>query len=248
MKAPLLLPALFVALLLGAAPSSADSPVVVELFTSEGCSSCPRADQYLFELRERDNVIALAFHVDYWDYLGWKDRFARRDFTNRQRAYARAMGAPMIYTPQLVVDGAHHVVGSDRADVDAAIEEASLRPPLVEIGLRWSDRHALTVSIPAADYDGDATIWFVRYGMEAETVVTAGENAGRTLQHANIVEELTAIGMWKGEAMEITLPWEAIAGGNGEHEFGCAIIIQPEGLGPILGAREISYDIETSTW
>ena len=106
----------------------------------------------------------------------------------------------------------------------------------------------MTVSIPEANFDGDATIWFVRYGMEAESDVTSGENAGRTLVHANIVEELIAIGMWNGQAMEITLPWEAIAGGNGAHEFGCAIIVQPEGLGPILGAREISYDVETSTW
>lgn len=231
-----------------ATPASADSPVVVELYTSEGCSSCPSADQYLFDLRERDNVIALAFHVDYWDYLGWTDRFATRDFTNRQRAYARAMGSPMIYTPQLVVGGADHVVGSDRGSVDEAIAQAASRPPLIEIGLSWTDRRALTVSIPEADFDGDATIWFVRYGMEAESVVTSGENAGRTLVHANIVEELTAIGMWDGQAMEITLPWEAIAGGNGAHDFGCAIIVQPEGLGPILGAREISYDVETSTW
>ncbi len=226
----------------------AESPVVVELYTSEGCNSCPRADQYLFELRERDDVIALAFHVDYWDYLGWTDRFATRDFTNRQRSYARAMGEPMIYTPQLVVGGVDHVVGSNHADVNDAIAGAATRDPLIEIGLGWSDRHALTVSIPAAPYDGDATIWFVRYGKEAQTDVTSGENAGRTLRHANIVKELTAIGMWKGEAMEITLPWEAIAGGNGEREFGCAIIVQPEGLGPILGAREISYDMETTTW
>jgi hypothetical protein len=229
-------------------PAAADSPVVVELYTSEGCSSCPRADQYLFDLRERENVIALAFHVDYWDYLGWTDRFATSDFTNRQRAYARAMGSPMIYTPQLVVGGADHVVGSDRSSVDEAIAQAASRPPLIEIGLSWSEKRALTVSIPEASFDGDATIWFVRYGMEAESDVTSGENAGLTLVHANIVEELIAIGMWNGQAMEITLPWEAIAGGNGVHEFGCAIIVQPEGLGPILGAREISYDVEMSTW
>ncbi|MBN33381.1 MAG: DUF1223 domain-containing protein [Rhodospirillaceae bacterium] len=237
------------ALLIGAAPSVADSPVVVELYTSEGCNSCPPADQYLFELRERDNVIALAFHVDYWDYLGWKDRFATEDYTNRQRAYARAMSSPMIYTPQMVVNGAEHVVGSDRRRVDDAIQQASSRPPAIDIGLTWTENRALTVSIPAAEFEGDATIWFVRYSLAEESNVTSGENAGKHLVHANVVEELAALSMWKGEAIDITLPREAIVDDSGEHGFGCAIIVQPEGLGPILGAREITYETEaTSTW
>ena len=217
------------------------APVVVELFTSEGCSSCPPADAYLFELREREDVLALAFHVDYWDYLGWKDRFARRDFTQRQRAYARALGVSMVYTPQLVVDGADHVVGSNRSAVDEAIEAATRKPHPIEIELSWSESRALVISIPAVDYAVGATIWFVRYVEGGETQVTAGENAGRYLRHANIVDELAALGMWHGEAMSITLPWEAIAEGNGSHEFGCAIIVQPEGLGPILAAREIDW-------
>ncbi len=236
------LAAVLAALLLAAVPARAGSPVVVELFTSEGCDSCPPADRYLFELRERDDVIALAFHVDYWDYLGWKDRFAREDFTDRQRAYARAMGEPMIYTPQMVVDGARHAVGSDRRKVDEAIEAAAGRPAALEIGLSWSNRRTLIVSVPETAYDGDATIWFVRYAPRDESDVTSGENAGRRLVHANIVDELTAVGMWSGEAMEIALPWEAVAGGNGDRGFGCAVIVQPEGLGPILGAREIAYE------
>ena len=220
------------------------SPVVVELFTSEGCSSCPPADLLLGELRQHDDVLALAFHVDYWDYLGWTDRFATKDFTNRQRSYARSLGSPMVYTPQMVVDGAEHVVGSARGQVMEAIADAKNNKTIdLNIGLTWSERKALTVSIPAADYDGEATIWFVRYRLDDQTDVLSGENAGRTLYHANIVEELTAIGMWKGEAMAITLPWEALAA-DGDHDFGCAIIVQPEGLGPILGAREIVWGPE----
>ncbi|MBC6440686.1 MAG: DUF1223 domain-containing protein [Rhodospirillales bacterium] len=230
------------ALAIGAGPASAESPVVVELYTSEGCNSCPPAEEYLFDLRERDNVIALAFHVDYWDYLGWKDRFASEAFTNRQRGYARAMGEPMIYTPQLVVGGAQHVVGSDRRRVDAVIDHAAQQPAAIAIGMAWSESRALTISIPEADYDGNATIWFARYILDAESDVTSGENAGKHLVHANIVDELTAIGMWNGAAMDIMLPWESIVNANGDHGFGGAIIVQPEGLGPILGAREITYD------
>ena len=220
-----------------------NAPVVVELFTSEGCSSCPPADALLFDLRARKNVIALAFHVDYWDYLGWKDRFARHDFTTRQRAYARALGSPMVYTPQLVVDGEMHVVGSNRGAVDAAIAQArATNAHMVDVGLDWTANHSLVISIPAADRPvNDATIWFVRYERGAETQVTAGENAGRLLKHANIVDELAAIGMWDGQPLSITLPWEAIAEGS-DQQFGCAILIQPEGLGPILGAREIDWD------
>jgi hypothetical protein len=244
---------LIAALVIAAASSawaqSGSSPVVVELYTSEGCSSCPPADALLFDLREEHDVIALAFHVDYWDYLGWQDRFAKHDFTNRQRAYARSLGSPMVYTPQLVVNGADHVVGSARGQVYAAIASARTdRAVNLDIGLTMSDHQALTVSIPAADYHGEATIWFVRYALNEETPVSSGENAGRTLRHANVVEELTAIGMWKGEAMDITLPWEAIEGDREDYEgFGCAIIVQPEGLGPILGAREITWDAEHGT-
>ncbi len=228
----------------GAAPAAAqnDSAVVVELYTSEGCSSCPPADELLFELRDRPGVIALAFHVDYWDYLGWKDRFARPDYTMRQRAYARALGSPMVYTPQLVVDGQVHVVGSNRTAVNSAIQRAEARSAMVEIDLSWTDDRSLVISIPASSWRGKATIWFVRYADQDESRVTSGENAGRTLLHANVVEQLTALGMWGGEAMSITLPWEAVAeAGDGEGDFGCAIIVQPEGLGPILGAREIDW-------
>lgn len=218
------------------------APVVVELFTSEGCSSCPPADAFLFDLRQRPGVIALAYHVDYWDYLGWKDRFARHDFTTRQRAYARALGSPMVYTPQLVVNGADHVVGSNRDAADNAIAAARARGTLVDIGLAWAADKSLMISIPEAPLAGKATIWFVRYAEGGESDVTRGENAGRQLRHANIVEELVAVGMWDGRAMVINLPWEAISDGHEGEAFGCAILIQPEGLGPILAAREIDWE------
>ncbi len=213
-------------------------PVVVELFTSEGCNSCPPADAYLAELAKRPDVLALAFHVDYWDYLGWTDRFASPEFTRRQRAYAAALRSAMVYTPQAVVDGANHVVGSDRVRLDRLIDEAKAIGSALAIDLAWSDQGNLQVSIPAANFGGDATVWFVRFDTEGTSEVTDGENAGKTLHHVNIVRELKAIGMWDGSAFSVTLPAEAVKPPD-DDGYGCAIIVQPEGLGPILGARLI---------
>jgi hypothetical protein len=223
----------------GPALADGDAPVVVELFTSEGCSSCPAADEFLADLARRPDVLPLAFHVDYWDYLGWTDRFASPDFTTRQRSYARALASPMVYTPQAVVDGAAHIVGSDRGGLEELIEAARTADPVAAIDLAWTAEGNLEVAIPAAPYDGTATVWFVRYDVEGVSDVTDGENAGRTLHHVNIVRELRAIGMWRGEAFSVVLPAEGVKPADGRSGYGCAIIVQPEGLGPILGARRI---------
>lgn len=215
------------------------SPVVVELFTSEGCNSCPPADEFLAELARRPDVLALAFHVDYWDYLGWPDRFASPAYTGRQRAYAKALASPMVYTPQAVVDGAAHVVGSDRAALDRLIDETAASDQSLSIGLAWTANGDLEVTLPDADYDGTATVWFVRYDDEGVSVVTDGENAGRTLHHVNIVRELKAVAMWNGKALTLTLPAEGVTPTDDSMDYGCAIIVQPEGLGPILAARRI---------
>ncbi|MGH6718642.1 MAG: DUF1223 domain-containing protein [Alphaproteobacteria bacterium] len=239
-----LVPILLVAAVLaaagaGGARADGHAPVVVELFTSEGCNSCPPADDYLAELAKRPDVLALSFHVDYWDYLGWTDRFAAPEFTRRQRAYATTLGAAMVYTPQAVVGGASDVIGSDRAGLDRLIDRAAAAATL-DIGLAWTANGSLEVTLPAAPYHGAATVWFVRYDKHESSVVTAGENAGRTLDHANVVRELKAVGMWNGTAMTLTLPAEAVRPelGSGD-DYGCAVIVQPEGLGPILAARHI---------
>src|SRR5690606_23996855 len=118
-----LMTALFLCAAIGAA-QAADRPVVVELFTSQGCSSCPPADRFLGELAARPGVIALGLHVDYWDYIGWKDPYARRAHTERQRDYSRTLNQRYVYTPQMVINGAFQAIGSDRAAVDGLIEEA----------------------------------------------------------------------------------------------------------------------------
>ena len=220
------------------AGANAGSPVVVELFTSEGCNSCPPADAYLAELARRPDVLALGFHVDTWDYLGWTDRFAKPEFSRRQRAYAQALGVAMVYTPEAVVAGANDVVGSDRAGLDGLIEKAATDG--LDIGLAWTANGSLEVSLPDFPYQGSATVWFVRYDQRGSSVVTAGENAGRTLEHVNVVRELKAVGMWNGTAMTVILPAEAVHPETDvDGTYGCAVIVQPEGLGPILGARRI---------
>ncbi|MFQ5984801.1 MAG: DUF1223 domain-containing protein, partial [Alphaproteobacteria bacterium] len=212
------------------------SPTVVELFTSQGCGACPSADRLLGELAARDDVIALSFHVDYWDYMGWKDRFASEQATRRQRAYARVLGVPMVYTPQMVVDGVIQEKGTNRAAVVTAIQEAARADRLdVDIDLMWTGHDRLSVVIPEGRFDGTATVWFVRYDIERTTRVTAGENAGRNLRHVNVVREVFPIATWSGEAVRINLSANELRLGE-EDGSGCAIILQPEGLGPVLGA------------
>jgi len=213
-------------------------PVVVELFTSEGCNSCPPADALLGELSKRSDVLALAFHVDYWDYLGWPDRFADPAYTHRQKRYAKVLAMPMVYTPQAVVDGAAHVVGSERAAIEKLVAEAKARGHTVEVRLSWTPEGNLRVDVPAAPYQGSATVWLVEYDLTQTSEVTAGENAGKTLHHVNVVRALKAIGMWDGSDFTATLPAESMAAEDDER-YGCAVIVQPEGLGRILGAQRV---------
>jgi hypothetical protein len=206
------------------------SPVVVELFTSQGCSSCPPADALLGELAQRPDIVALALHVDYWDYIGWKDPFASPTLTKRQRDYADALGLRMVYTPQMVVDGRIDVVGSHRSEVESAIVESAAKPKLA-VRIEDDGRGGHRVVIPAGDSGEEATVWFAVLDSKQETRVGRGENGGRTLKEFNIVREWRRIGSWNGRA--ITLPLEAAAG---EDRNACAVIVQSGATGPILGA------------
>jgi hypothetical protein len=192
-----------------ALPASAapPGPVVVELFTSEGCSSCPPADALLAELAgSRADVLALSFHVTYWNDLGWRDPFSLAEATDRQRRYARLLPAE-VYTPQIVVDGRLDVVGSDRAGVLAAIAAASAgRPAPPPLSLTRQDGQAV---IAAGAGQGQADLLLVGYDREHRTAVGRGENAGRTLAEANIVRALRPIGAWHGAALALTVPLPA---------------------------------------
>lgn len=190
-----LLTGLLAATALAAAPAlAAERPVVVELFTSQGCSSCPPADALLSTLADRPGVLALAFHVDYWNRLGWTDPFSGPWATARQTVYAAQIGADQVYTPQAVIDGRGDVVGSDRAAMEAAIA-AARSDPSVPLALTSPSGSALQVSVDAAA-PADAVLWLVGFDDRHDTPVRRGENAGKTLIDRNVVRSLTRLDGW----------------------------------------------------
>ena len=209
--------------------STSAAPVVVELFTSQGCSSCPPADALLGELAQRPGVLALSFHVDYWNYIGWEDPFSSAEATERQRAYSRALRRKMVYTPQMVVAGRKEVSGADRAAVEAAIQSAAGAATIVPRFLR-DDAGAMRVALPAAAASTAATVWLAFLDARHTTPVHRGENAGATLTNHNVVREWRRIGEWRGQALE--LPLDPMPEGRDA----CAVIVQESGNGAILGA------------
>ncbi len=214
------------------------SPTLVELFTSQGCSSCPPADAFVGDLAGRDDVIALSMHVTYWDYIGWKDPFGSEAATDRQKAYGRRLRRGRIYTPQMVIDGTYEEVGSNRRAVKRAIAKASAAPGLaIELAL---DNDDLVVSIPGAHFDGAATVWLARYDAEQVTEIRRGENSGRKLRYVNVVRDLREVGAWTGRPLELRLPASLLASGEGGRD-GCVVIVQEENLGPVLGVRKLAF-------
>ncbi|HUC12608.1 MAG TPA: DUF1223 domain-containing protein [Stellaceae bacterium] len=213
-------------LLLFAAPAAAARPVVVELYTSEGCSSCPPADALLAELATRPGVLALSFDVDYWDRLGWKDPFSSAAATARQRDYARLLGVNTVYTPQIVVDGHWQVIGSDRDKVGQAIAAArSATVAAVPVSLAL-DHGRARVAIAAAGTTGSIVlIGFDRRHVDA---VRGGENTGRILTHVNVVRGIAEIGRFDGKATTIEAP-------IGWHSDRLAVLVEAAD-GHILGA------------
>ncbi|MEO0680596.1 MAG: DUF1223 domain-containing protein [Pseudomonadota bacterium] len=240
-------------LALGPAPAAAQAEaegrpvVVVELFTSQGCSACPPADTLLTELAQRPGIVALSLHVDYWDYLGWRDVFAHPMHTKRQIAYRDANGARSIYTPQMVVHGAVGVVGSRRDEVMSAIEAQRAVPQAARLRLaRDGDVLALSLgpALPSAEAPAltaaatpseGAMLWLVTFRSPAAVTIERGENAGRAIAYVNVVEGWMKLGRWDGLS-EINLAPPAPAPGNG-----VAVIVQAgaDGSGPILAAAAL---------
>lgn len=215
-----------VALMLAPAAGWADSrPIVVELFTSQGCSSCPPADRLLGELAQRADVLALGYHISYWDHLGWKDPLSSEASTARQKAYAHRLSGGQVYTPQMVVEGTSEMVGSRRGEVLAALREA--HPAAVAPASFAGDRHSVTIG-PG---DGSGEVLLVRFAQRRATQVGAGENAGRALEDANGVETLQSLGAWTGAKAAFTVE----PPGPGE---GLAVLVQAVD-GKILGAAAV---------
>jgi len=211
---------------------------VIELFTSQGCSSCPPADALLKEYVKRDDVIALSYGVDYWDYLGWKDTLASAENTKRQQAYAVHAGRANVFTPEMVIDGEFSVVGSDGRAVTEALRKSVNRSQSA-IDVEIAQMHGkVVVRLDGPMNSGEAVIWLVRYDRETEVDIKRGENRGRKITYHNVVRDIHAIGMWRGEAIEIALMQEDLVKGGRD---GCAILVQRDRSGPILGAAEMKF-------
>jgi hypothetical protein len=221
------------------------SPItVLELYTSQGCSSCPAADK-LFKLYvERPDVLALSFSVDYWDYLGWKDTLASPKFTERQRGYGRSLSNGQIYTPQMVVNGSRHVVGSSRADIDAAVQASrgtnaaqaiKVDASRVDggIALQVAGGVATQGSGPIAVPLASAIIWLLTVRGQQTIVVKRGENSGHTLTYLNSVRDVVQVGEWGGKSTTIRLPAGSAALAGDERY---AVLIQRGMQGPLLAA------------
>lgn len=206
--------------------------VVVELFTSQGCSSCPPADAILSELAPSDDVIALALHVDYWDYLGWKDDFADPRYTRRQKAYAHVAGARTVYTPQMVVGGTDHLVGARPVELMALIERHAANPAPVLLSLSRSGGQVEISATSAGKLPNGAVVQLVRYTPQADVTIRGGENGGQTIRYSNIVRSWDAIGEWDGTA---PLSLSAPLGGTDP----VVVILQEPGPGPILAAARL---------
>lgn len=215
--------------LVATAPAQADPRLnVVELFQSQGCSSCPPANANVIALSEREDVLALSFGVTYWDYLGWRDTFAKPAFTQRQRDYARGLGASNVYTPQVVVNGRADLTGHVRADLERAIRR-NVRPPF-EPTITVAAR-ALTIG----EVRGQNDVWLVWYDPRVvEVPIRRGENGGRTLPHRNVVRDVIHLGLCSGAQTRLKLPTPPDPSLRG------AILVQQRDGGPIVAAARVT--------
>jgi len=220
------------------AQSTPPAPVVLELYTSQGCSSCPPADALLKTYAKRKDIVALSFNVDYWDYLGWKDTLAKPAFSSRQRAYARVRGDGEVYTPQIVVNGRTHAVGSIARQIDSAISQAKKVSHRTAVPLTVQFQQGkLRVEVGSdttAKRARPATIWLAVVKRKVTVPVQHGENSGHTLSYYNVVHRLTPVGMWSGPRKVIELMDEDVLQGKADT---CAILVQDGKGGSIIAAR-----------
>jgi len=217
-----------------AGASAAQGPVVVELFTSQGCSSCPPVDALLGELAQHEDVIALALHVDYWDYIGWQDTFADRAYTQRQHGYAYAAGSTVVYTPQLVIGGVAQMIGHQPMAVFGEIMEHAERvdPVLLEVTEEEGGAYRLVAQRTAAAPETTLLIQVVRYTPQEDVAIRRGENANHTYTYYNIVRDWQIVAEWSDQD-ELSIAIEP--SGSEPH----VVIVQEQGFGPILAAARL---------
>ena len=210
-----------------------DAPLVVELFTSQSCSSCPPADYLLGELNKHSNIIAFSCHVTYWDHLNWRDTLSQKFCTDRQRAYARFQGKRQVYTPQMVVNGAFEFVGSNRFEIMRYVSLAGNTVQPIVLNL---NAQTLSATMPPLSKDAALqTLWLIRTQASHTQAIRSGENRGKTITYTNSIETLEQVGTWDGSAQVLTFPRP-----DGEASSpGYALIAQPQGFGVISAAGKI---------
>jgi hypothetical protein len=221
-------------------PAHADPRAVIELFTSQGCSSCPPADKIMGELAKDPSVIALSLPIDYWDYLGWKDTLADSRFTARQRAYSHMRGDRDVYTPQAVINGSVHVIGSDREGIEGAIIDTTKSDDVMSVPVSMTlSGEQLNVSVAASHAGSSAShgeIWICAISKAVPISIARGENRGHEVTYHNVVRNLLKVGDWDGTAGNWTVPLENI---SREGVDAAAVYVQDgnrEKPGPMLGA------------
>ncbi|MFI4998460.1 MAG: DUF1223 domain-containing protein [Reyranellales bacterium] len=213
-----------------------DGPWAIELFTSQGCSSCPPADVQLGKFAQRADIVALSFHVDYWDYIGWKDPFASRETTERQRAYARVLKQRYVYTPEMVVDGIAHEPGVDSASIEGLLAAARRRSPQrATPELARAPDGTLTIKLAAFKLEGGpADVTLAVYDRRHSTPVVRGENGGHTLENVNVVRHFEVVGRWDGSATSWTAAPNRFQSGQG-----LAVLVQYADHGPMIGCNKL---------
>ncbi len=228
-----LLLALAVSLATPLVAQAENTPVVVELFTSQGCSSCPPADELMEVLSTRDDVIALSMHVDYWDYIGWKDEFADPKHAKRQRAYATRAGRSSVYTPEMVVNGDIDIVGAKPMELASAISMMKAKPRKVDVDVSYVAGQLVIAAQALDDVAGPLEVQIVRYQPERVSNITRGENAGKVIHYVNVAQDLQVIGTW-----DTQYPFSAeVAVSN---DLPVVVLVQTQGQGHILAAAELN--------
>jgi hypothetical protein len=225
-------------------PAYAEPRAVVELFTSQGCSSCPPADKIIGELAKDPSVIAMSMPIDYWDYLGWKDTLADARFSARQKAYSHMRGDREVYTPQVVVNGSAHVLGSDRAGIESAIGDTRKAEGVMSVPVTMTQAgRQINVSV-AASKKGPAAmhgeVWICSISKAVPISIGRGENSGREITYHNVVRNLLKVGDWDGNPGSWTVPLENIS----REGIDAAVVYLQDGSrenpGPMLGAAYTS--------
>jgi hypothetical protein len=213
------------------AARAAGSPVLVELFTSQGCSSCPPADAILGDLRKSADVIAVTYNVDYWDYLGWHDTLAKPEYSKRQFDYGKSRGDMQVYTPQMVMNGHYHAVGSDRSAVTGMISDCHEESLPVSPRLDVANKE-ISVTLPAFALGGEATLWLLAITPKVVQKIERGENAGKSVTYYNVVRNMVPAALWKGEAYHGSWMRDAVMPSGCT---GCVVVLQRDKTGPVIG-------------